>query len=35
MTLEEGIANAQAIVNEVVTRGVFKARKPEGRTEDH
>lgn len=32
---EDAVANAQAIVKEVITRGIFKARKPEGRAGDH
>ncbi|KAF9447566.1 DUF1613 domain-containing protein [Macrolepiota fuliginosa MF-IS2] len=31
----DGLANAQAIVEGVITRGVFKTRKPEGRAGDH
>ncbi|KAJ3560219.1 hypothetical protein NP233_g10985 [Leucocoprinus birnbaumii] len=32
---EEAIGNAQNIVAEVASRGVFKARKPEGKAGDH
>ncbi|XP_006464036.1 hypothetical protein AGABI2DRAFT_209065 [Agaricus bisporus var. bisporus H97] len=35
VTDEEALENAQAIIEQVVTRGVFKTRHPEGKARDH
>jgi hypothetical protein len=35
MDEEEALSNAKAIVRDVVNRGIFMARKPEGKVRDH
>lgn len=35
VTDEEALENAQAIIEQVVTRGIFKTRHPEGKARDH
>jgi len=32
---EEALSNAQAIISGVMSRGAFKARKPEGKAGQH
>jgi hypothetical protein len=35
MDKDDAIANAGAIIADVVTRGIFKIRKPEGKAGEH